>query len=55
VDLGGLRRSMRVIYGMGRVRPKRKNPSFLISYKTLFTMFPQMWITEKLNFCSKEG
>jgi len=31
---------------MGRKEPKKKKPSFLISYNSLFTMFPQMWINE---------
>jgi hypothetical protein len=46
LDLDGLRHRAKVIYEMGRVGPTRKNPSFSTNYKTIFTMFPQMWITE---------
>jgi hypothetical protein len=46
LDLDGLRHKMRIIYRVGRVGPERKNPLFPTNYKTLFTMFPQMWITE---------
>jgi len=52
VNLAGLRHETRAIFGMGRVDPKKKTYIISINYKTLFTMFPQMWITEserKLN------
>jgi hypothetical protein len=40
---------MKAIYGMGRTDPKKKISSFSISYKSLFTMFPQLWINELKN------
>jgi hypothetical protein len=40
---------MKAIYGMGRANPKKKTSSFSNSYKSLFTMFPQMWINEIKN------
>jgi hypothetical protein len=40
---------------MGRIDPNIKSSFFLISYKILFTIFPQMWITEKTDFTSNEG
>jgi len=37
---------MKVIYGVGRTDPEKKISSFSMTYKSLFTMFPQMWINE---------
>jgi hypothetical protein len=31
---------------MGRTDPKKKTYSFSITYRSFFTMFPQMWINE---------
>jgi hypothetical protein len=31
---------------VGRIDPKKKIFSFSISYKSLCTMFPQLWINE---------
>jgi hypothetical protein len=31
---------------MGRANPNKKSSSFSVGYKSLFTMFPQMWISE---------
>jgi hypothetical protein len=38
--------------GMGGTHPKEKISSFSISYKSLCTMFPQLWINE---ITDKEG
>jgi hypothetical protein len=40
---------VKVIYGTGRTDPKKKISSFSMTYKSLFTMFPQMWINELKN------
>jgi hypothetical protein len=32
--------------GVGRIDPKKKIFSFSICYKSLCTMFPQLWINE---------
>jgi len=40
---------MKLIYEMGGMDPKKKISSFSISYKALFTMFPQLWINEIKN------
>jgi len=40
---------MKVIDEMGWIDPKKKTFSFSISYKSLFTMFPQLWINEIKN------
>jgi hypothetical protein len=55
LDLDGLRRDKRVVYGLGGIDPNRISSLFLVSYKTLFTMFPQMWITEKPISSSMRG
>jgi len=34
------------IDGMGEEGPKKEISSFSISYKSLCTMFPQLWINE---------
>jgi len=34
------------IDGMGRTDPEKKISSFSIGYKSLCTMFPQLWINE---------
>jgi hypothetical protein len=31
---------------MGRKDPKKKKSSFSMTYKSFFTMFPQLWINE---------
>jgi len=45
-NLEGSGHSLKVILGMGRTDPKNKIASFSIGYKSLFTMFPQLWINE---------
>jgi hypothetical protein len=37
---------MKGVDGIGRTDPKKKISSFSISYKSLCTMFPQLWINE---------
>jgi hypothetical protein len=37
---------MKGIDGMGKEGPKKKIYSFSISYESLCTMFPQLWINE---------
>jgi hypothetical protein len=32
--------------GIGRTDPNKKTPSFSVSYKSLCTTFPQLWINE---------
>jgi hypothetical protein len=37
---------MKGVDEMGRADPKKKIPSFSISYMSLCTTFPQLWINE---------
>jgi hypothetical protein len=43
---------MKGVDEMGGTHPKKKISSFSISYKSLCTMFPQLWINE---IKAKEG
>jgi len=43
---------MKAICGMGKNGRKKKSCSFSVTYKSLFTLFPQMWINENKK---KEG
>jgi hypothetical protein len=40
---------IKIYYLMGRSDPKKKKSSFSISYESLFTMFPHLWINEIKN------
>jgi hypothetical protein len=40
---------MKVIDQTGWIETEKKTFSFSISYKSLFTMFPQLWISEIKN------
>jgi hypothetical protein len=37
---------MKAVCGMGENGRKKKICSFSVTYKSLFTLFPQMWINE---------
>jgi len=40
---------VKAIHGIPRYDPKKEKLSFLTSYESLFTSFPQMWIIEIIN------
>jgi len=46
MDLDRLKCWTKGIDGMDKGDPKKKISSFSISYKSLCTMFPQLWINE---------